>query len=469
METATHITAAYLQQLEILHEVPLEQLQWLVDHSECFWLEKGERLFSIGEPITATRIFLEGRMRFCVMQHGALREIAVFDTPYITGYLPYSRAVTTAVTAECLQRSLVMACPAEEINKIISQFYELTAVMVHSMTTRVRDFTAMQQQTEKMVALGKLSAGLAHELNNPAAAIARTSSMLAEQVEQLTALFKPLTQLQLSNEQVEVLDKKINKLLCAGPQPVKSMLQHAADEDELYDWMQELDVDAGELSANFADAGICVMDLEEIKKHASPQHLPLLLEWINKGTVAMKMAADIQESSNRISALVGSIKNYTQMDRDGNQQPTDIHTGIRNTLTILEYKLRKGNITVEEQFDLSIPPIVAFPGELNQVWTNVIDNAIDAMADKKDGKLTITTQQDKDFVEVIINDNGPGIPADIQSSVFDPFFTTKEVGKGTGMGLDIVHRVMRLHRGTVRLTSEPGNTSFRLCFPVKHD
>ncbi|RFM27763.1 ATP-binding protein [Deminuibacter soli] len=462
------VTIEQLQQIEALADVPAPQLQWLIDQGEEYWLEKGDKLFSIGDHLDKTHVFLEGKIRLCAMQQGVLREVYVYDKAHVAGYLPFSRLVTVKLTCEILQRSHFLSIPGPIIREAIKLHYELTAALVGVMTNRVRDYTAFQQQTEKMISLGKLSAGLAHELNNPAAAIARTSGLLQTQVELLTELFKPLSQLQLTAEQVETLDKKINTLLCNRPMQIKSMLEQAAVEDALYNWMEEeeLDVNAGELSANFAEAGIATADLDEIKACAPVQYLPLLLQWMNNGAVALKMAADIREASERISNLVNSVKNYTQMDRDGNLQPTDIHTGLRNTLTMLDYKLRKGNVTVEEHFDLTLPQLDAYPGELNQVWTNIIDNAIDAMAVNKEGVLRITTQQDNEFIEVTINDNGPGIPQEILANVFDPFFTTKEVGKGTGLGLDIVNRIMRQHKGTVRLRSQPGSTSFTLCFPI---
>ena len=154
------------------------------------------------------------------------------------------------------------------------------------------------------------------------------------------------------------------------------------------------------------------------------------------------------------------------MDRDTDKQPLDVHMGIRNTLTMLNYKLRKGNIQVTENFDLKLPLVKAMAGELNQVWTNIIDNAIDAMEINGSGKLEISTKLDRHFVCVYIKDNGPGIPQEMQSQVFDPFFTTKDMGKGTGLGLDVVNRIIRQHNGTVKVTSEPGNTIFTVCFPL---
>jgi len=177
--------------------------------------------------------------------------------------------------------------------------------------------------------------------------------------------------------------------------------------------------------------------------------------------------ADIQESSQRISDLVKSVKNFTHMDQGKGKEPTDIRTGIHNTLTMLQYRFKKGNVTLVEEYDESLPKITALVGELNQVWTNLIDNALDAMEPAGQGQLTIRTEKEHEWAKTSIIDNGPGIPEDIQSRIFDPFFTTKDIGKGTGLGLDVVQRIVRQHNGSVRVQSTPGHTAFVICFPIK--
>jgi signal transduction histidine kinase len=182
--------------------------------------------------------------------------------------------------------------------------------------------------------------------------------------------------------------------------------------------------------------------------------------------VTEKMVIDIEEASRRIAELVGSVKNFTHMDQGHGKQYADIHNGIRNTLTMLQYKVKKANVTVEQNFDTTLPAVNAMIGELNQVWTNLIDNALDAMETNGKGILEIKTVRDKDCVQVAVIDNGPGIPEDIKSRIFDPFFTTKEVGKGTGLGLDVVIRIVKQHQGTIKVNSVPGHTEFVVEFPI---
>jgi signal transduction histidine kinase len=179
------------------------------------------------------------------------------------------------------------------------------------------------------------------------------------------------------------------------------------------------------------------------------------------------MVNDIEESSQRIEKLIGAIKKFTHMDRDHDKEQTDIHSGIRNTLTMLGYKLKKGNVQLVEEYDTTLPKVEAYVGELNQIWTNLIDNALDAMEVNNKGKLEIKTRRGKQSIEVAIADDGPGIPEEIKNKIFDPFFTTKEIGKGTGLGLDVVSRIVRQHGGSVKVNSTPGRTSFVICFPLK--
>lgn len=220
------------------------------------------------------------------------------------------------------------------------------------------------------------------------------------------------------------------------------------------------------MAENFVEFGFSKADLEEFANLIPSQYLSPVLNWINNNLVTEKMVNDIQDASQRISDLVTSVKNFTHMDRGHDKEYTDVHSGIRNTLTMLTHKLRKGNVEVVEHYNTSLPLVKAYVGELNQVWTNLMDNALDAMEVNKKGTLEIKTERDKEFVKVSVIDNGPGIPADIKSRIFDPFFTTKEIGKGTGLGLDVVMRIVNQHKGSIKLNSVPGRTEFIVCFPI---
>ena len=335
--------------------------------------------------------------------------------------------------------------------------------MVHMMLSRVREFTAIQQQNEKMFALGKLSAGLAHELNNPAAAISRAAALLQTQVSRLPYLFESVANLQIEPGKIEKISKLIINKINSEPSPL-SMMQKANLEDELTDWLYENNL-ADADSEGLAERGFTTSELDVFKECSTKAHLPVLLEWVSNYLVTHKMADDIRVSSDRISTLVNAVKNFTFMDKNSDRQLTEIHSGIRNTLTMLNYKIRKGNITVIENYDTTIPAIKIFPGEMNQVWTNLIDNAIDAMEPNGKGTLTITTSYDERFLKVSIKDDGTGIPDEIKQNIFAPFFTTKQMGKGSGLGLDVVSRIMLQHNGEVKVNSQPGQTEFEICLP----
>jgi len=387
---------------------------------------------------------------------------------WIQGRLPATflipRATVTPAFCEALKKSWVFKCSKEKLKAGFADHYELIEAMVHMMISRVREFTSIQQQNEKMFALGKLSAGLAHELNNPAAAISRAAALLQKQVSQLPGLFKAIAGFNIPPEKIEKISMLISHKI--GTEPVTlTMMQKAKLEDELTDWLYDNGLKNTD-PEGLVERGFTTGELDVFKACAPPDALPALLEWVSNYLVTNKMAEDIRASSERISDLVGAVKNFTFMDKNTDRQLVDIHSGIRNTLTMLNYKLRKANINVIEHYDDSIPKIKAFPGELNQVWTNIIDNAIDAMEVNGKGNLEITSTHDARFVKIYIKDDGTGIPEDIKQNIFTPFFTTKEMGKGSGLGLDVVSRIMVQHNGEVKVKSAPGATEFEICLPI---
>ena len=444
--------------------VPDEQLQWLISQGETLEVEQGERLFNIGEPVNTTYIVLEGRITICSVQSGVQKELRILDPGLATGFLPYSRATVTPVFCEALKRSWIFKCTGDKIKAGISHNYELIEAMVHMMVSRVREFTSIQQQNEKMFSLGKLSAGLAHELNNPAAAISRAAALLQNQVKQLPHLFKEVSGLSLKEEKVDRIHTLITNKINSEPATL-NMLQRAALEDELADWLYDNNIQNID-TEGLTERGFTIEDLNTIKGCSSPEELPVVLEWIGNYLVTNKMADDIRTSAERISELVGAVKNFTFMDKDSDRQIVDIHSGIRNTLIMLNHKLKKSNINVVDNFEETTPKIRALPGGLNQVWTNIIDNAIDAMEVNGKGNLIISSKHDAKFVKVYIKDDGPGIPKEMQEKIFAPFFTTKEMGKGTGLGLDVVSRIMQQHNGSIKVKSETGITEFEICLPI---
>lgn len=462
------VTTSWLQSIESLKEVPAGQLQWLIDNSRHYELSEGEFLFKAEQPITGTHIIVSGRTRNYLSQVKGERTLGYFEPKEITGYLPFSRGVVATLNSVVIEPVQVMTFPVERMKELIDHHFELTQALVHIMTSRVRNFTEMQQQNEKMMALGKLSAGLAHELNNPASAIVRGSTTLLKHLKLLPDTFKKVISIKMNEEQVDSVNNTMFEVLARTGKPVLTLMQRSALEDELAECLEGLSVaNSQETAENLIDFGFTCEDIRTIAGIVPVEFLSPVLNWINNNLVTEKMVNDIRDASERIKNLVSAVKNFTHMDRGYDKEHVDIHSGIRNTLTMLAYKIKKSNVQLIEEYDTSIPPVKAFVGELNQVLTNIIDNALDAMEVNGKGRLEIKTKREKGWLNLTIIDDGPGIPEEIKSRIFDPFFSTKEIGKGTGLGLDVVSRIVRQHGGSIKVNSVPQRTEFVVCFPIE--
>ena len=459
-------TLAALKAIEGLKDVPEDQLNWFISKSKRFEVKTGERLFSPGEPINRLLIVLEGGFRLKIPRNNQFVQLGKFEKNEMGGLLPYSRAQNAIAYAEAISDSDVLSFDDIYFKELIRDHHELTTVFVHAMSTRIRQFTKRAQQDDKMMSLGKLSAGLAHELNNPSAAVVRSSQELAKHLKTTPDSFKNIIKINMSDEEVDRVNAMLFQKMADGVQSL-SLMEKSNLEDELMDWLDDHDVeDSDELAANFVDYGITEEDLEAIAEGMPEENLEPAFGWINQMLTTEKLVNEIEDASQRINDLVSSIKSYTHMDQAPEKAPTDIHIGINNTLIMLNHKLK--HIEVIKDYDTELPPCDILPSPINQVWTNLIDNAIDAMEDREEKRLTITTKRDGDFANVLIADTGGGIPQDIQEKIFDPFFTTKAVGKGTGLGLEFVQQIIKAqHNGAIYLDSEPGKTVFTICFPIR--
>lgn len=455
-----------LQSMDGFEGVPDYQMQWLAENMELKIFEQGHLLFKAGEPATHMYVIHNGLFTIFMERNGKRQTLTEIGTKDITGVLPYSRMKVATGSGEASIKSIVFALDRNKFPDMICNQHELTEVLVHRMTDRIRSFTTVQQQNEKLTSLGKLSAGLAHELNNPASAVVRSSEALKKHLKSTTEKFKLIMAIKVNSAQVDVVNEVLFSRLQATEKTHLSLMEKTALEDELSNWMDDKDMeDSMEWAEVFADFNFCVQDFEKVNQEVPDESLSAVFGWMVNNLVTEKMVAEIADASKRISDLVGSVKNYTHMDRSQDKQATDLHLGLRSTITMLGHKLRQNKVQVNEQFG-EIPNIQAFPGEVNQVFTNLIDNAIDAM-EANGGTLAINTERMGDFVEVRISDTGSGISPETMDKIFDPFFSTKEIGKGTGMGLDLVHKIMKQrHNGDIKVKSEPGHTTFTMCFPI---
>jgi signal transduction histidine kinase len=334
------------------------------------------------------------------------------------------------------------------------------------MADRIRYVTRDEQQREKMMALGKLSAGLAHELNNPASAASVAADNLREAVCQMRAADLAIDRMMLPAEQRLALSEAEQKLLEAPPPANTNAdpLERSDREQSIGTWLEERGLaEAWDLAGVLADAGFDRAGIAQLTAGFTPEVLAPVLDRLAAALSVTRLVEIIESSTRRISQLVKAVKEYSYMDQSSEQE-IDIHDGIENTLLILGHRLKRG-IRVTREFDRGLPKICAFGSELNQVWTNLIVNAIDAMGET--GELEIRTARDGGSLLVEVIDSGDGIPAESQPHIFEPFFTTKPVGQGTGLGLDTANRIVRKHRGSMRFESRPGRTVFQVRLPYR--
>ena len=471
MKTTIPFATALAEQLKTikdLENVPDAQLCWLIEHSEVRNYELGEHLFKPGDAIDEMYIFLTGALSIRREQGGQFREFLEHRTGSIGGTLPFSRTSKAGGYGIFTEPSSMMFLHKDNFRPMVAECYELTEALVHFMSSRVRSLTQMQQQNDKMAALGRVSAGLAHELNNPSAAIVRSAAEFKKHLANTPDRFKRVMSLQLSVEAVDACNQLVFEKASAGIQDTKSTLERSDAEDALLNWLEDHDIDdAFDITGNFVDFGMTEKDLEFVLEKIGKKSLFTVLEWMDNVLMSERYITEMSEASKRINDIVSAVKSYSHLDRATEMQRTDLHQGIKNTFLILGHKVKKANIKVVKNFDYSLPEVKVFVGELNQVWTNLLDNAIDALEGVTEPTLELTSRRYRDeFVEILITDNGAGIPADVLPNIFDPFFTTKPMGKGSGLGLPTVQNILQQHKGDIKVESRPGWTQFRVCLPI---
>lgn len=465
--TKAEIAAVLKGQVPELAGVPPEQLDWLADQGVLEHHADGVKLFSRGEEIVALTVVLHGGLSIFIPQAGGVKHLGVFEKGEITGMLPYSRMKAAVGDAYAAGDTVLLRLPREKFPEMIAGQPGLTEALVHVMMDRIRDFTRQQQQDDKIMALGKLSAGLAHELNNPSAAVVRNAQELKRHFAMGPERLKAIIKISVADEVVDHVNGVVLFKARYGNAHGLSMMERSEREDALADWLERNGLDhSAEAAATFVDFDFIEEDLESLRSLLRPADIPAVIQWMNQVLITERLVNEIQEASRRINTLVSSIKSYTHMDQAPVKERVDIHLGIQTTLTLLNHKIKHNQIQLKLEFEEGLPAANVYIGPMNQVWTNLIDNAIDAMEGRTGNILEIRTQRSRESIVVYIIDNGPGIPADIQDKIFEPFFTTKPVGKGTGMGLEVVRQIITQHAGRLEVKSEPGRTEFSICFPI---
>ena len=441
-----------------------EQLELLRPYGNERRYEEGEYLFTEKESVNSFYVVLKGNVRISLTGEGDT--LAVHPPGEFTGGLEILTGKGSRHRAQATLPSRILEITAESFQKISSDRPEIAEIFISTLARRMRQSQAWLRQQEKMVALGKLSAGLAHELNNPAAAARRAAVTLREETlkAQKAALNHDERFTPAQKEQLASLGDEIT---VGSARPVfLDTLERSDREDELAEWLEDHGVeDVFELAPTLVSAGLDAESLDQLADGPDGLHDEALvgaLEWLGATLSLAALAGEIGQSTGRISELVRAMKEYSHMDKTVMRE-VDVREGLESTLTILAHKLKKG-VEVEREYAEGLQRICAHGGELNQVWTNIVDNAVDAMGGH--GNLKVKTSGEDGYVLVEITDDGPGIPREAKGRIFEPFFTTKGVGEGTGLGLDIVRRIISVHGGEIRVDSKPGETIFKVRLPV---
>jgi signal transduction histidine kinase len=452
------IAPSDLRAIAQLEDVADGDLEWMLTHTTEHVAQDGERLFLHGDPADVMIFLLRGGYEARVPDSEI---VFVSHAPQITGYLPYSRMQTWTASAVAVGETWYGTFPKALLPELMYRLPELAQRLVTAMIERSREATRADVQREKLASLGQLSAGLAHELNNPAASAKRDAESLLDALERFARAEARLAHIALNEARAALGDLEARLL---SHEPLRlSALERSDRETELSDWLEDRGVrDAFDLAPSVVERGATLDDFAPLEGLPG-EALSTAVERLSARLELHALAGGIRASVGKISDLVRAIKSYSYMDSAG-ESDVDINAGLESTLTMLGHKLK--HLTVNRHLEPNLPKVHGLGGQLNQVWTNLIDNAADAL-EGRGGVIEVASYVDPDgFVRVTVRDDGPGIPEDVQHRLFEPFFTTKAQGKGTGLGLSTARQIVRQHRGEIRLESRPGETCFTVRLPM---
>jgi signal transduction histidine kinase len=468
-ETTERLSADELRKLFLFEKLSDEQLAWLSEHGWVIEVPGGTLLLEEGAPAEVLVILLSGAIT--LSRKVGEDEVEVSRTDQVGVYAGAMQSYVQdrpdqgyTGTVRVLSDARFFVLRSEDFAWMMRTWFPMAIHLLEGLFLGMRNTQRIVGQRQKLLALGALSAGLTHELNNPAAAAVRATATLRDRVAGMRHKLAMLAHDELDPRLLGLLvDVQEDAVKAVADAPKLTALEESEREDELNDWLDEHEVPNGwELAPIFVGAGTTTEFLDKVAAGAPPAMLEGAIRWLAYTLETELLINEITDSVTRISSLVAAAKQYSNMDRAPHER-ADLHLGLKSTLVMLGSKLE--GIEVVKDFDRSLPPLPIYAGELNQVWTNLIDNAVQAMDGH--GTLTVRTSLDGDCARVEIGDTGPGIPANIRQRIFEPFFTTKPVGQGTGLGLDISYRiVVGRHGGDITVESEPGNTRFIVRLPL---
>jgi len=460
---------AALRTLNLFDELTDAELQTIAGQGNAIFLDTGDIHREEGDPAEHVFILLEGEIQ--VTQRVGAQEVllATYGPRTLFGELPLLMGIDTFFArGRATQPTRVFEFTNEVFRQILRTYSSVSIAVLRTMAARVQHLASISQQREKLASLGELAAGLAHELNNPAAAASRAVENLRGSLQELHAHSRTLSR-QLTTPQLEALAAhEETATASAAHPPVLDALTRSDREDTIIDWLDDQAIAGGwQLAPTFVTAGLGVDWLEAVARDLPAAALTSALRYLELLLTVNDLLDNAESSTGRVSDLVAAMKAYSYMDQAPLQE-IDVQEALEHTLTILNHKLKHG-IAVTRDYAPDLPKVWAYGSELNQVWTNLIDNAIDAMAGQdRPARLHVRTWLEGERVQIEICDNGCGIAPDILPRIFEPFFTTKEVGQGSGLGLDVAYRiVVAQHAGDIRVKSEPGDTRFQVCLPVR--
>jgi signal transduction histidine kinase len=449
-----------------LGSAPRHELEWLVAHGTVQDYPEGGVLTHKGEQALALYIVLSGHVVIFVDRGNGPKKVMEWRGGDVTGVLPYSRMTSPPGDTVAYEPTTVLAVARESLRELTHECYVVTGILVHKMVDRARQFNVSDLHENRLASLGRLAAGLAHELNNPAAAIERSAALLDDRIDESERAALALGSARLTDAQLAAVLAIRESCLATPQQGVLSPIQQAERDEEIAGWLDDRGIDS-RISTLLGETAATISALSQLAAVVDGQPLEAVLRWAAAGCSVRSISSEIQDAALRISGLVTSVKGFAHLDRGQSAEPVNLGTALHQTVAVYRSKARDKKVAVGVMFDESLPLVCGFVGELGQIFGNLLENALDAAPES--GRVDIAGAIEHNRLVVRVIDNGSGVDPDllVGDKLFDAFETKgKPVGKGTGLGLSIVRQLLRHNNGMIEVNSKPGRTEFSVSLPI---